>query len=97
MQKFIMPFGESQVLPVGKWAGIMGRMGSLNQNFLLANCVWGAVASGYMFYGWKQRSLIPFLGGLAMMAVSCLTPALTMTAASIAIMLAVWWLLRQGY
>lgn len=72
-------------------------MDLLNQNFLLANCFWGAVASGYMVYGWRQRSLIPFLGSMAMMAVSFFTPALTMSVACIAIMAAVWWLKRQGY
>ena len=72
-------------------------MDLLNQNFLLANCFWGAVASGYMIYGWRQRSLIPFLGGLAMLAVSCFTPALTMSLASIVIVFVVWWLARQGY
>jgi len=73
----------------------LSQLGQLNQNFLLANCVWGGVASGYMIYGWRQRSLIPFLGGFAMMAVSCLAPALTMSVLSIAIMFAVWWLMKQ--
>ena len=75
----------------------INQFGPLNQNFLLANCFWGAVASGYMIYGWRQRSLIPFLGGLAMLAVSCFTPALTMSLASIVIVFVVWWLARQGY
>lgn len=74
----------------------ISQLGQLNQNFLLANCLWGAVASGYMVYGWKQRSSIPFLGGFAMMCVSCFAPALTMSAVSIAIMFAVWWLMKQG-
>ena len=74
----------------------ISQLGQLDQNFLLANCFWGAVASGYMIYGWRQRSLIPFLGGFAMMAVSCFMPALTMSAASIAIMFAVWWLMKHG-
>ena len=75
----------------------ISQLGQLNQNFLLANCFWGAVASGYMIYGWRQRSMIPFLGGFAMLAVSCFAPALTMSAISIAIMFAVWWLMKQGY
>ena len=72
------------------------QLGQLNQDFLWANCIWGAVASGYMIYGWRQRSLIPFLGGFAMLAVSCSVPALTMSVASIAIMFAVWWLMKQS-
>jgi hypothetical protein len=73
------------------------QLGQFDQNFLWASCIWGAVASGYMIYGWKQRTLIPFLGGFAMLGVSCLAPALTMSLVSIAIMFAVWWLLKQGY
>jgi hypothetical protein len=75
----------------------LNQLGQLNQSFLLANCFWGAVASGYLIYGWRQRSLIPFLGGFAMLAVSCFAPALTMSAVSIAIMFAVWWLCKRGY
>ena len=76
---------------------LLKQLGSFTQSFLWASCIWGAVATGYLIYGWKQRTLIPFLGGLAMLVVSCFAPALTMTAASIAIMFAVWWMLRQGY
>jgi hypothetical protein len=75
----------------------LNQLSQLNQSFLLANCFWGAVASGYLIYGWRQRSLIPFLGGFAMLAVSCFAPALTMSAVSIAIMFAVWWLVKRGY
>jgi hypothetical protein len=76
---------------------IMNALGSINQNSLWASCLWGAVASGYCIYGWKQKMMIPFFGGLAMTAASFLLGALTMSLASIAIMFAVWWLLRQGY
>ena len=75
----------------------ISQFGSFNQNFMLANCLWGGVASGYMIYGWRQRSWIPFLGGFVMMGVSCFTLSLTMSLVSIAIMFAVWWLLKQGY
>ena len=95
---------HNQGLPAHPGGGILkpgmntlNQLGQLNQNFLWANCLWGAVASGYMIYGWRQRSLIPFLGGFVMMGVSCFAPALTMSVVSIAIMFAVWWLLKQGY
>lgn len=74
----------------------LNQLGQLNQSFLLANCFWGAVASGYLIYGWRQRSIVPFLGGFVMLAVSCFTPALTMSVVSILIMVAVWWLMKQG-
>lgn len=76
---------------------LLKYLGSVNQSFLWANLIWGTVASGYMIYGWKQKMLIPFVGGLAMLAVSCFTPPLLMTLASIAIMFGVWWLIKEGY
>jgi hypothetical protein len=78
---------------------LINALGSINQSSLWASCFWGAIASGYCIYGWKQRerSFIPFIGGVAMTAASFLLGALTMSLASIAIMFAVWWLLRQGY
>ena len=39
-----------------------------NENFLLASLFWGSIAIGYLIYGWKQKTLMPFLGGLAMTA-----------------------------
>jgi len=56
------------------------------------------VATGYCVYGWKQRSLIPFLGGLVMTAMSFLGPnALVMSLVCVAAVFAVWWLTKQGY
>jgi hypothetical protein len=76
---------------------LLKQLSSVHQSFIWANLIWGTVSSGYMIYGWKQKMLIPFVGGLAMMAVSCFTPALLMTLASIAIMVGVWWLVKEGY
>jgi hypothetical protein len=76
---------------------LLKELSSVHQSFLWANLIWGTVSSGYMFYGWKQKMLIPFVGGLAMLAVSCFTPPLLMTVASIAIMFGVWWLVKEGY
>jgi thiol:disulfide interchange protein len=72
-------------------------MNAWSQSFLWASLLWGSVGSGYLIYGWKQRALIPFFGGLVMTAVSCVLPALPMSLACLATMLIVWWLLRQGY
>jgi len=58
---------------------------------------WGAVGSGYVIYGWRQRAAIPFAGGAALTAASFFLPALWMSLASLAIMFAVWWLCKQGY
>jgi hypothetical protein len=73
-------------------------MDLLNQNYLWASCIWGAIASGYLIYGWRQRATIPFVGGVAMTAASFLiSSALLMSLACIALMFAVYWLLKQGY
>ena len=69
----------------------------MNENFLWASLVWGAVGSGYLLYGWRQHAAIPFAGGAAITVFSFYLPALPMTFASLAVMGIVYWLLRQGY
>jgi len=85
-------------------SGILNSVDTLNhsflfdQNFLWASCIWGAVASGFCIYGMKQRSLIPFLGGFAMTVMSFIGPnALVMSLVCIVAIVAVWWLIKQGY
>lgn len=77
-------------------SGRFGRV-DLNEHFLWASLIWGAVAGGYFVYGWRQRSAIPLAAGAAMTAVSFFLPALWMTLVCIAIIFATWWLLKQGY
>jgi hypothetical protein len=51
-----------------------------------------------MIYGWRQRALLPFLGGLAMTATSFfIVSALLMSLACIALMFITHWLMKQGY
>jgi hypothetical protein len=70
----------------------------LNQHYLWASCIWSAIASGYMIYGWRQRALLPFLGGLAMTAASFLiVSALWMSLACVALIFITHWLVKQGY
>jgi hypothetical protein len=76
---------------------LISALGKIDQHALWASCLWGAIASGYWIYGWKQKMLITCLGGFAMTAVCFMSSVLWMSLASIAIMFAVWWLLRQGY
>lgn len=68
-----------------------------NEHFLFASVFWGGIAGGYYIYGWRQKSAIPFAGGVAMTAASFFLPALWMTLACIAIIYAVWWLRKEGY
>ena len=73
-------------------------MDLLNQHYLWASCIWSAIASGYMIYGWRQRAMLPFLGGLAITAASFLiVSALWMSLACIALMFITHWLVKQGY
>jgi hypothetical protein len=69
----------------------------LNENALWASCLWGAIASGYWIYGWKQKAIVPCLGGFAMTLVCFMSSALLMSLISIGIMVLVWWLIRLGY
>jgi hypothetical protein len=77
---------------------LMTLLSHVDQNFLWASCIWGAIAGGYCIYGWKQRSLIPFIGGLVMTAMSFIGPnALVMSLVCLVAMFAVYWLVKQGY
>jgi len=69
---------------------------NLDSNQLWASVIWSGIGGGYLIYGWRQKSAIPFAGGVAM-SFACFLPALPMTLASIATMLLVYWLMKQGY
>jgi len=72
-------------------------MGTWSTSAIFAGMFWGTVGTGYLIYGWKQRSMIPLFAGIAMNIVVFLVPALTMSLICIALMVGVWWLVRQGY
>jgi len=68
----------------------------MDSSTIWAAVLWSGIGGGYMIYGWRQKSGIPFAGGVAM-SLACFLPALWMSLASVVIMFAVWWLLKQGY
>ena len=73
-------------------------MDLLNEHYLWASVIWGSIAGGYLIYGWRQKALMPFIGGLVMTAASFfIVSALLMSLACIALMFAVYWLAKQGY
>ena len=73
-----------------------GNLASLDQNFLWASMLWGAIASGYFVYGWKQKSSIPLAAGAAMTAMSFIGPnALVMSLVCIAIIFLNWWAMKN--
>ena len=70
----------------------------LNAHFLFASLIWSSVGIGYFIYGKRQQSWVPWLGGVVMIAVSCLVPsALLMSLICLVVMAAVHGLVRQGW
>jgi hypothetical protein len=70
---------------------------NFNSNVLFASLLWGSIGTGYFIYGKKQRSWPAMVGGIAMIAVSYfIGSVLLMSLASIAIMAAVYVLIKRG-
>lgn len=70
----------------------------LNAHFLFASLIWGSVGLGYFIYGKKQGSWVPMVGGILMIAASyVITSALLMSLAALALIFAVYFLLKQGF
>ena len=73
-------------------------MNWLNGNFLLASLIWSSIAFGYLVYGWKQKAVMPLIGGAAMMAASFfIASPWLMSLACVALMAIVYWLAKRGY
>ena len=69
---------------------------ALNQSFLWASLVWGAVGTAYFVYGTRQKEPWPFAGGIAMIAASYLIDAWwLMSLACIAVIGLVYWLMKR--
>lgn len=65
---------------------------------ILASLIWGTIGFGFFIYGKKQRSMIPLFGGILMIGVTYfVSHALWMSAACIAILLGIIYLIRMGY
>ena len=70
----------------------------LDEHFLFASLIWGSVGGGYLIYARKQRAIMPFIGGVAMIAVSIFVSSwLWMSLISIALIVAVYQLAKRGY
>ena len=70
----------------------------LDSNYLFASLIWGSVGAGYCIYGRRQRSVVPFVGGVGMIALSYfVSSALWMSLVCIALMVAIRFLVRRGY
>ncbi len=72
-------------------------MNLFDANFLFASLIWGSVGVGYFIYGKKQREPVPLVGGVVMIGVSYfVASALLMSLVSLAIMAAVFFVMRRG-
>jgi hypothetical protein len=70
----------------------------LDAKFLFASLIWGSIGVGYCIYGKRQQSWVPMAGGVLMIAASYFVgSALLMSLICMALMAAVFVLLKQGY
>ena len=73
-------------------------MFDLSASSLFASLIWGSVGTGLFIYGKKQREGIILGGGVAMVAVSYfVASAAYMSLASVAIVVVMYGLKKQGY
>jgi hypothetical protein len=71
---------------------------NFDSSFLFASLLWGSIGVGYWIYGKKQREMMPMIGGAVMVGISYLVSSwLLMSLLSIALMFAVYFLMKQGY
>jgi hypothetical protein len=69
-----------------------------DSNFLLASLLWGSIGAGCCIYGWRQKAMVPLIGGILTLAVSCFAgSALVMSLICTALMVGVYFLAKQGY
>ena len=63
-------------------------------NGLIASFFWGTIGTGFAIYGWKQKEMRPLYGGIALIAGSYFfaDSALLMSAVSVIIIAAIFWL-----
>jgi hypothetical protein len=67
-----------------------------NSSYVWASVIWSGIGGGYLIYGWRQKESVPLIGGVVM-TLACFLPALPMTLISLAAMVAVYVLMKQGY
>jgi len=70
----------------------------ISTNFLFASLIWGSIGVGYFIFGKRQGSWIPMVGGVLMIMVSYFVSSpFWMSLACLGLIVAVFFLLRQGY
>ena len=67
-------------------------------SFLFASLLWGSVGVGYFIYGKKSGGTMPMVGGVLMIAASYVISSwLLMSLLCLAVIIAVYQLMKQGY
>jgi hypothetical protein len=70
----------------------------IDPTFLFASVIWGAIGTGYLVYGTRQKALVPLAGGILMITASYFAgSALVMSVICLFVALGVFLLLRAGY
>ena len=65
----------------------------LESGTIWASLFWGAIGTGYWVYGWKQKDLVAWFGGVALIAISYfISSAWLMSFLAVAIIVAVIWI-----
>ena len=80
-------------------SSITSGLNSVSTAALLASVLWGGIGGGFLVYGWKQKTAIPFVVGAALSFVSyfMLGSALLMSVVSVLILGGFIWLKKRGY
>ena len=68
----------------------------MDEHFLFASLIWGTIGGGYLLYAKRQREVVPFIGGFAMIGASFMSSWFWMSIVCIAIIFGTHWLLRHS-
>jgi hypothetical protein len=70
----------------------------LDEHFLFASLLWGSVGMGYLLYARRQRMIVPFIAGVAMIGVSYFVSSwLWMSIICVGLIVAAYQLVMRGY
>ena len=85
--------------PDGLTSPTGGLFDNISTAALLASVLWGGIGGGFLIYGWRQKTVIPFVVGVALSCVSyfMLGSALLMSVVSVAILGGFVWMKKRGY
>jgi hypothetical protein len=63
----------------------------LNSSTIFASLFWGTIGTGYWIYGWKQKDMVAWFGGVGLIAISYfISSAILMSLAGVLLMVAVY-------